>query len=158
MPCTDLKPPDGLKFYQLGLASNFHALDTYLNESRICAVDILDAASEERVLTVVRKMEASRGPADGAPLLVNLVTPTVKEQPHPTVPTVGFLLGLGLNPGVANSSKKTAFIAALESHRFFCAQLMLLCRPWDETEADLLIACRDKAKEVLEVCIILSLS
>ena len=146
MACPDLVPPGGLKFYQLGIEGNEHYLKKYLNKTGIEDVTVADAASEERVQAVCRKMDASRAPDDKAPLIIHIVTSEVDRDEE-----LMSVLSLGVCPWVSTDSGETATLLAIENHNFDCARSLLACRPWDNHDDDGLVACRDKANDLLRV-------
>ena len=145
MTCSDLEPPGGLKFYQLGIAGNESHLETYFEKTGI-NIYVVDADTECRVLQVCNKMEASLSPGDKAPLLFHIVTTGADQFEN-----LKMILGLGVSPQSSNHSNVTAVISAIGMCNSVCASALIDCRPWDAHDDVEVVQWRDRAKFMLQV-------
>ena len=142
MPASDLVPPGGLKFYQLGMTDHERDLKTYLEKTDIHRVFVVDAVTERRVLLVRKRMETSLNPSDQAPMLFHLASADRLEN-------LKSILHLGVDPRVANASSMTAVIYAINMCNFSSASAFIDCRPWIAHDDVEVVQWRDRAKSKL---------
>ena len=145
MACSDLEPPGGLKFYQLGLERNDGLLEEYLKTTGVAAVNVIDAASEQRVANVCKKIEASPSRMNGGePLVVELVISSSDRYLRLTD-----LLSMGLYPGSTNIANQAAPLVAIIHGNYNCASALIACRPWQNHDDDELDRCLNRVSLTL---------